>query len=412
MVSDDNFVNGRHDFLFWYEEGNSHSNTQKENNTTDSLLKCLKECSDTLSRSLVGESMGIELPSGTFDWEFTSQPVLSEENVGEWSIVPERTYLVGISKKGRAVAANADPTGIEGSERPRPDGLIQLRDRNHPDTDPYTIVLEVKTGDDTLSTEEMAKYRAAVGLTAPEHSDQCQEIDWLSVYGVFTDHLERTDRQPDRFLIDEFKEYLSWFELDRTIATHPGSYPKFMKLSGSPQEGRNKIEVKFTWERDDGTNSQSPSFTAAELNTCLDQIPQEIRKDAFVGADLSVLEGWARSKYGDGAIDDGQRIAVSPAEEDGATVVVNQSNDIAKIRMETTENVVESIDVRHKALYMDGSNLLPIWAGDNGRKNTHIPAVLDPEAFETLMEELDRATRYEAFGMESPDIGALWEGAL
>jgi len=310
-------MNGRHDFLFWYEEGNSHSNTQKENNTTDALLKCLKECSDTLSRSLVGESMDIELPSGTFDWEFTSQPVLSDKNVGEWSIVSEQTYLVGVSKKGQNVAANADPTEIEDSDRPRPDGLIQLRDRNHPDADPYSILLEVKTGDDTLSTGEMGKYRSAVGLTAPEHTEQCQGIDWLSVYDVFTDHLERTDRQPDRFLIDEFVEYLSWFELDRTIAAHPGTYPKFMKLSGSPREGRNKIEVKFTWERDDGSNSQSPSFTAAELNTCLSQIPQKIRTGAFVDADLSVLEDWARSKYGDGAIDSGQRIAVSPAAETG-----------------------------------------------------------------------------------------------
>ncbi|MFB6187505.1 MAG: hypothetical protein ABEI86_11655 [Halobacteriaceae archaeon] len=51
-------MNGRHDFLFWYEVGSKHKNTQKENNVTDALLKTLQESADTVTSDLAGVQKG------------------------------------------------------------------------------------------------------------------------------------------------------------------------------------------------------------------------------------------------------------------------------------------------------------------------------------------------------------------
>ncbi|MFB6187504.1 MAG: hypothetical protein ABEI86_11650 [Halobacteriaceae archaeon] len=245
---------------------------------------------------------------------------MKKDNIKEWDIEPDNTYLVGISKAGNNKAKQAEDKEIDPDDRPRPDGLLQFKRRNNQETSPISIFLEVKTGNDTLSTDEMGQYRGALGLGSPEYDDHGRGIEWREVYRVLQKNLERTTREPDEFLLREFAQYLAWFELDHTIAAHDGTYPKKLKITGYPVEDRNKLRLKFIWDRKDGSNSQSPAFSAAELNTCLSQIPQDVRKEAFVGGDLGELESWARLEFGNDAVDSGQRIAVTPAEEDGATV--------------------------------------------------------------------------------------------
>jgi hypothetical protein len=406
-------MEGRHDFLFWYEEGSRHKNKQKENNVTDSLLKTLQEGTDGITRGLITDAFDIQVPAKTYEWEYTAQPVLSPENITEWDIDLEQTYIVGISENGEQVAEHSGTTSIDPNDRPRPDGLIQLRPRNAVNSTPISIFLEVKTGSDKLSKSEMATYRGALGLSSPEFDEAGRGVQWLDVYRVLRNYLERTERQPDRFLLREFTEYLAWFELDHIVASHEGDYIKRLKFTGYPVEDRNKLKLKFIWDRDKG-QSQSPAFTAAEFNTCLKQIPTDIREDTFVDGDLQALEDWARSKFGDASVDGGQRVAVSPAEEDGATVRLVESNAVPGMRVAfvDSEKTVESIEVRHKALYVDGSNLMPIWAGPSGRKNTHVPAILDPTAFRNLMSEMNEEARQTAFGGELPDTAALWEVEL
>lgn len=154
------------------------------------------------------------IPSGLYEWEYTSQPVLNAENIEEWDISPKNTFLVGISQTGENVAEQAEATDVSPGEHPRPDGLIQLQSRRETSTEPISIFLEVKTGHDSLSQGEMGQYRGALGLDTPTHDDHGRGVKWLEIYRVLQEQLERTDHQPDYFLLREFTQYLAWFELE------------------------------------------------------------------------------------------------------------------------------------------------------------------------------------------------------
>lgn len=199
------------DNLFWYQRANDEGKEQLENNTTKGFLKILQESEDRLTDEFLQQFLDLNLENAEFEYD---------AQVGLDDIAPtdQTVHLVGLSYEGQNVAADAEPQSGDGLV----DGVITV----HSDASPAAIVIEVKTERDTLSHEQMGKYRGELGI----ESDQlCHGVSWLDAYELLEAHRDQAARDVDRFLLKEFTDYLELMRMvpfrgfDRERLRGPGS---------------------------------------------------------------------------------------------------------------------------------------------------------------------------------------------
>lgn len=178
------------DNLFWYQRASDEGKEQLENNTTKGFLKVLQESNNRLTSRFLKQFLGLAFEDAKF--EYDTQVGLNEIPTSEHSV-----HLAGLSFAGENVARESDPRSGDGTV----DGVVTV----HSENVPTSIVIEVKTERDRLSLTQMGKYRGKLGLTDDE---LCHGISWLDIYELLENYRERTKNNIDRFLLEEFTDYL------------------------------------------------------------------------------------------------------------------------------------------------------------------------------------------------------------
>lgn len=178
------------DNLFWYQRASDEGKEQLENNTTKGFLKTLQESDDQITDSFLNQFLGLNIKDSVFEYDV--QVVVEDIPASEHTV-----YLVGLSFEGEDVTCDAEPQSGEGTV----DGVITI----HSKDSPTSIVIEVKTARDRLSPTQMGKYRSELGI---EEERLCQGVSWLDVYELLEKHQNRTKNDLDRFLLEEFINYL------------------------------------------------------------------------------------------------------------------------------------------------------------------------------------------------------------
>jgi len=183
-------VKPKWDNLFCFQRAGDDDKNQLENNTTKGFLKVLAESDDSLTRGFLSNCLGVSVGEATFDYDVQTKVV-------DISTMEAEINLVGLSYDGQDVAKEASPDPDGG----RVDGIITAQ------TDPglTKFVIEVKTGRDPLTPKQMGKYRESLNIS---DDDLCHGVQWFDIYEFFENQRHQTQMEKDRFLLQEFTDYL------------------------------------------------------------------------------------------------------------------------------------------------------------------------------------------------------------
>jgi hypothetical protein len=211
-------VRPKWDNLFWYQRASDEGKEQLENNTTKGFLKVLQESNNRLTSRFLKQFLGLPFEDAKF--EYDTQVNLNEIPTSEHSV-----HLAGLSFAGENVARESDPRSGDGTV----DGVVTV----HSENVPTSIVIEVKTERDRLSLTQMGKYRGELGLN---DDGLCHGVSWLDIYELLENYRERTKNDIDRFLLEEFTDYLELmrmvpfrgFDRDKLSGSGVGEYRKTM----------------------------------------------------------------------------------------------------------------------------------------------------------------------------------------
>jgi len=204
-------VKAKWDNLFWYQRANDEGKEQLENNTTKGFLKIFQESEDRLTDEFLQQFLDLTLENAEFEYD-------AQVRLDDIAPTDQTVHLVGLSYEGQNVAADVEPQSGDGLV----DGVITV----HSEDSPIAIVIEVKTERDTLSHDQMGKYRGELGI---ESDQMCHGVSWLDVYELLEAHRDQAARDVDRFLLKEFTDYLELMRMvpfrgfDRERLRGPGS---------------------------------------------------------------------------------------------------------------------------------------------------------------------------------------------
>lgn len=200
------------DNLFWYQRAGDDDKKQLENNTTKGFLKVLQESDDKLTTGFLCSCLGISIGEATFEYDV-------QTDVGDISTVEPEVRLVGLSYDGRNIAKEASPVSGGGIV----DGIITAQ------TDSATtkFVIEVKTGRDPLTVEQMGKYRKSLNIS---DDDLCHGVRWFDVFELLESQRHQNQKEKDRFLIQEYTDYL---ELMNMVPFRGFDYDELTKPSST-----------------------------------------------------------------------------------------------------------------------------------------------------------------------------------
>lgn len=184
------FVRPKRDNLFWYQRASDEGKEQLENNTTKGFLKVLQESDTRLTDGFLNQFLGIQFEDAEFEYD-------AQVGLDDIPTTDRTIHLIGLSYEGRNVAAGSYPRAGDG----RVDGIVTI----HSEDAPSSIVIEVKTGRDRLSPAQMGKYRGKLDI---EIDRLCHGVSWLDVYELLESHRGTSANDVDRFLLEEFTDYL------------------------------------------------------------------------------------------------------------------------------------------------------------------------------------------------------------
>jgi len=183
-------VKPKWDNIFWHQRAGDDDKKQLENNTTKGFLKVLQESDDRLTRRFLSNCLGVSVGEATFEYDV-------QTDVGDISTVEPEINLVGLSYDGRNVATEASPIPGGG----RVDGIITAQT----DPGPTKFVIEVKTGRDSLTNNQMGRYRESLNIS---DDDFCHGVRWFEVFELLESQRHQTQMEKDRFLLQEYTDYL------------------------------------------------------------------------------------------------------------------------------------------------------------------------------------------------------------
>lgn len=218
---------------------------------------------------------GLTAESSEFEFEFyTEVSPNAESNVSR-----EKRYLAGISRRG-------EPFQVEQASETDSfaDGKVLLKKGDKPVAE---FIVEVKSGDDGLSMGQLNRYREQ--FDTPEAN--CTSCRWGQVYGTLRRGADTTEVCPDKFLLEQYADFLRNEELEGILAEDK----KFSKETGELtvinrvliryNQPKEQYEIRY-WSRDweDGQRtSTSMWFTESTYKDLFEQIPRSVRDESFVG---------------------------------------------------------------------------------------------------------------------------------
>lgn len=370
--------------IFTYHRIGPHRNQQLERNTTKNLLKVLNDTDKKGLQTFLRQAF-----PGFPAIDQDAVEIELEASIDAADYTGQDTYLLGISRRGRDVATD-DPSTDEQSCI---DGLIRVRSEERQ----ATIGVEVKTGDDSLKADQMAKYKHELSITDSAHSASLQ---WRAVYGLFADlAVDPAFSEKDTYLFQEYADYLEYEQLTTVVAEHRGNPSKRLRLRRQPSDTDNwtagELMVKITWETADERESSGLGWISAEVfEDLLTDLPPRIRNAAFGGDSVSynafieqVYEEWPEIKE-----HKDRNIAHSKRLPDGSS---------RRLRLKWISD-----DDRN--LVRDVPDLRIVEYTSDGTYNRFaVPPNLDPDAFEGLFGDIPKSVRQDVF-CEEPNLERLW----
>jgi hypothetical protein len=186
-------MQGKWENLFWFQRSDDDGKEQLENNTTKSFLKVLDEIHDSVTEEFIEQTTAQEAEINEVSFE--TQVSLDFVNKLDIPI-----HLVGLSYWGNQPSKDSEVD----SESGLVDGLLVVKGE---DDQKYGLVLEVKTGTDTLNSRQMMKYRNKLN---PEKESY---FSWPDTYKILEEKLNHVQNEKDNFLLEEFMEYMELMDM-------------------------------------------------------------------------------------------------------------------------------------------------------------------------------------------------------
>jgi hypothetical protein len=191
------------------------------------------------------------------------------------------------------------------------DGCIRFYRENQP---MLTIVLEVKNDSSHLRSEQLVRYASQFEPSLPgkQVNDLTDTIDvysWKDVYRTIQDIKKKTSDPVERFVLDRFASFLWNNEVEKYVGINTiydsQPYPVHKHYWEIRRNSEDDIEVRLvdqyreylSADEDlDAARSRvthlnefyeeyrTEWYTAAEFESYIGQLPEELRRDAFVNA--------------------------------------------------------------------------------------------------------------------------------
>lgn len=403
------------DNIFTYQRQQTSSSSQLENNVTKSLLKLIQDTDGELVRELEHH----ELFSRGLN-SIDQLTVETQQGIAKHHQRSENTpYLLGISRNGYHNLA-----GASGEEQTTNiiDGIIEI------DSIDATVYIEVKTGDSQLSGDQLLRYAKELDLgDSPNQvvqSSQFGTLPWRSVYGMVRQIENETSNDLSEYLHHEFAKFLEYEQLETTLASNDGNYPKRLRLQRCRDPNHQNWEAgelifNLRWEDEDTTSNVGELSATAfnqllggvkdedarnklkDLNideTILDGIPAGVREDIFGGESVSYkpLEEWIFETYLDFSTPQNGTVTI-------ATTAPLQDGNTRRFNIKYRED-----DFRKDECSL---NLRYVRYGESNNYHQQQEAILDPVAFEELFNTFPQQIRRKAFCGE-PAVENLWKAYL
>jgi hypothetical protein len=398
--------------IFTYQRQRTSGSSQLENNVTKNLLKLIQDTDGELIRELANHA--------TFNWDSSSisTPVVeTQQEIAQHHQGTENTpYLLGISRNGCDNLA-----GASGEKQTTNiiDGIIDIDSLN------VTLYIEVKTGSSSLSGSQLLRYANELGLgerpDQVEQSPQFGTLTWRSVYGMVSRIENEVSNNISKYLHQEFAKFLEYEQLETTLASNDGDYPKRLRLQRCRDPDHKNWEAgelifNLRWEDDDKTSNVGEMSAIAfnqllggiedddargelrQLNIderILDGIPTDVRRDIFAGETVRFkpLEDWVFEAYPGFSEPQGGSLTIATTAPlpDGNTRRFN-----VKYRNEGHREEGRNLSLRY------------VRYGESNNYHQQQEAILDPVAFEQLFNTFPQQIRRKAFCGE-PAVEILWE---
>jgi len=243
------------DNLFWFQRGDDNGKAQLENNTTKSFLKILKEVNESVAERFVNAITCGEQEIEKMDFETQ----VSLDFVNKLNIP---LTLVGLSYWGNQPDKG---TGTE-SDSGLVDGLVIIQNSKG---EKHGVVLEVKTGTDSLKSPQMAKYREKLNPVEESY------FSWPDTYKILEEKYKNTENEKDAFLLKEFLEYLELMDMvpfkgfDQEQLKN--NYRQYIKDSGQLQATYSGTKGSFARAIQEELNSR-PDSPLSDFEIVSDQI--------------------------------------------------------------------------------------------------------------------------------------------
>jgi hypothetical protein len=403
------------DNIFTYQRQRTSGSSQLENNVTKNLLKLIQDTDGELIRELANH--------GLFNWDSGSigpLEVETQQGIAQHHQETENTpYLLGISRNGSHNLA-----GASGEEQTTNiiDGIVDIDSLN------VTLYIEVKTGGSPLSGSQLLRYAKELGLgESPDQvkqSSQFETLTWRSVYGMVSQIQNEASNDLSKYLHREFAKFLEYEQLETTLASNDGDYPKRLRLQRCRDPDHKNWEAgelifNLRWEDEDTTSNVGEMSAIAfnqllggiedddarvelrQLNIdekILDGIPTDVRRDIFAGETVSFkpLEDWIFEAHPGFSEPQGGSLTIATTAPlpDGNTRRFN-------------------VKYRDKGHREEGRNLNLRYVryGESNNYHQQQEAILDPVAFEQVFNTFPQRIRRKAFCGE-PAVENLWEAYL
>lgn len=253
------------------------SDAQYEQNVVKHLITVLERVDNPVTAALLTDL----LPE---DWPPTDVEISEYEY--DIEVYPsddpeyEETYVLGLSNY------QTELEEVEGDNKDsRADGQITAVTEGGEQS--FSIILEAKTGTDTLSSEQLNRYTEdfeAAGFVTAE---------WSAIYGTFN-RLEIAD-EVHSFLVDQYAEFLMNEEMEGVIAesTHRDDEGKPIQVNQlliryEPGLVKEPYALRFlSWYRDSADDdfelNYSTWFSAEDFEQLFSQIERDTQRQTFVG---------------------------------------------------------------------------------------------------------------------------------
>lgn len=398
------------DTIFTFQHSGQSKAEQLENNTTKSLLKLLQDTNPVVLDDFLSLAVDeVDLSQRVYEsYEDESQapdPVTlrtqpvedpvkfhTQRGISSVDTASDQGYVIGISQSGKAVETEdkRKSTNI-------PDGIINAPTQNGSST----ILLEVKTGGDKITTDELNRYARSI------NSDDIQIVNlrWRNIYDFCLSRVvEDSLSKLDRYLLGEYARYLEYEQLKMTISDYnPDSgHRKLLQLkrlngdSSVFEDG--KLGIRIRWTDESSNKTSNFGWMSSEYFTSLfSMIPEEVRERTFSAGevDYESLIQWVYDEYPELKAKETQHVYIPEQGADVLEELPGKADRHLQFRWEMNDNgkcVEEHPNFR---LYRNGASCPD----------------LTQKAFEELFESLDSQIREQMFCGEI-DLRSGWRTHL